>query len=611
MSPKASLTSRKTRQAMDKPPTVGLGGVPVFESQEGLDALATISNNNLGARDNTPDFLEICNTKPVVITRKRGLVKESPPAKLTKKQRVDGSPTDTFGAEMNVSVPAWMTETLKTIPEFRSPMGSKRSGLKNCRKNLKALFANTRDSEYSSNSSVQSTSTGEPEKEERLRPTNASLDTSVSRSGSSRATTSIIVIDDDDNPFPSMSEDSVHDMRIKGGMGALSLMSPSAPASIEGSLEKPEVANPVEPEKHNLLSVQASEEELDKFMKPGKVDSGILQEVESKLHEPEPNVASALTNGKNLETEVNAPVEIELRQPETTNGVENLPSGCKPPSTKEPVSMSNGAVNGKLSAEGNNSEKIPVVTGLDEQGIEHPGEEQYVTGNPDSSSSGEPGLQSIITSHGSIDGEVNVEHVSHIGSAGDSPLDKEGASENNVLKDMVQKDLVEVTREESAQVTLNVQQHKDVQQSPDNSSDPEANIWYPDNVFPRYQLPIAPIRPNEITQSSDLKAWNRAPRDESLVSSDGSMDSDNTRRTLWSKEQAESPSSSTIDRSRWRDLDAGPSRFSGPRIVTPLRTTPLEPGMGLIDRKRYSQHEGLWNMVTNDVSIPSILNPRL
>ncbi|RPB09905.1 hypothetical protein P167DRAFT_607596 [Morchella conica CCBAS932] len=594
VSPKASLTPRKTRQAMEKPSTISLGNIPVFESQEGLDALATISNNNLGARDNTPDLLETCNTKPVVKPRKRGLFRESPPAKLTKKQRVDSSPTDTFEAEMNVSVPAWMTEKLKSIPDFRGPMGSKRSGLRNCRKNLKTFFANTRDSEDSSNGSVQSASTGEPEKEERLRIAKASLDTNASRSGSSRATTSIVVIDDDDNPFPSISEDFEHNERVKGGIGALSLMSPPAPALIETTLENPEAGNPVEAERHSSLSVQALEEEPEKSMKPGNAGLGMLQEVESKLPESEPSVPGSLSSGKNLEKQVNGPVEIEPHQQETTDDVENAPYGCKPLSTKELVPMINGAVDGKLTSEGNDSE-VPVVTGLGEQGIEHRGEEQCVASNPDDPSSGEPGLQSIVTSDGSIDDKVNVEHIPHLGSAGDSPLDKAGVSEKNVFKDTVQKDLVEVKRGESTQATL-----KDVQQSPDESSDPEANILYPDIVFPRYQLPIAPIHPNGIVQSSGLNPWNRASRDESLVSSEGSMDSDDARRTLWSKEQAESPSLSTIDRSRWRDLDAGPSRFSGPRIVTPLRATPLEPGMGLVDTKRYSQHEGLWNMVTND-----------
>lgn len=606
MIPKATLTPRKTRHAMEKPLTVNLGNIPVFENQEGLDALATISNNNLGARDNTPDLLETCNTKPVVIPRKKRLSRESPPAKLTKKQKLDGSPTDTFEAEMNVSVPAWMTEKLKTMPDFRSPMGSKRSGLKYCRKNLKPLFANTRDPEDSSNSSVQSTSTGESEKEERLRPSKASLDASASKSGSSRATTSIVVIDDDDNPFPSITEDSEHDLRMKGGMGALSLMSPSAPASIEGSLEKPEVGNPVEVEKHNSLSVQALEEEPDKSMKSGKADSGILQEVESKLHESEPKDAGALSNGKNLEEEVNVPVEIEPHQPGTTQGVENAPHSCKQLNRNEPVLVINGAADGIFSAKGNDPQKVPVVTGLNEQGIEHQEEEQCVAGNPEGSSSEEPGLQSIITSDGVIDGEVDVEHVPHLGNTNDSPLEKAGVSEEKALKDMAQKNLVEVTREESAQATLKVQQNKDVQQSPDESLDPDADIYLPDIAFPRYELPIAPIHPNGVALSPGPTPWNRTPIDESLVSSDGSMDSDNTRRTLWIKEQTGSPGLSTVDRSRWRDLDAGPSRFSGPRIVTPLRATPLEPGMGLVDTRRYSQHEGLWNMVTNDVSFLSI-----
>ncbi|KAI5847922.1 hypothetical protein DFP73DRAFT_630331 [Morchella snyderi] len=597
VSPKATLTPRKTRQAMGDPSTVNLGNIPVFEGQEGLDALATISSNSLGARDNTPDLLETCNTKPVVIPRKRPLFRESPPAKLTKKQKLDGSPTDTFEAEIKVSVPAWITEKLKTIPDFRNPMGSKRPGLKYYRKLPKSLFANTCDQEDSSNSSVQSASTGQSEKEEHSMPSIASLDVSTSKAEPSRATTSIVVIDDD-NPFHSISEDSEQDLGIKGDMGALSLMSPPAPASILDSLEKPEVGNPVEVENNYPLSVQALGEEPEKSMEFGRADSGMLQAVGGKLHESNPKEAGTLSNGKNLEDKVNVPVEIEPHQSETTRAVENAPYCCWPLSTNEPVLVIGDAVDGIFSAECHYSENVPVVTGLNEQAIENQEEEQCVASNLNGSSSQGPGLQSITAPNGIIDGDVK--HVPHFGNTNDSPLDKAGVCQKNVLKDMAQKDLVELTREESAQATLNVQPNKDVQQSPNKSLDPDANIYLPDLAFPRYELPMAPNHPNGVALRPGLTPWDRTPSGESLGSSDGSMDSDNTEQRPWRKQQPGGPALPTIDRSRWRHLNAGPTRFSGPRIITPLRATPLEPGMGLVDTRRYSQHEGLWNMVTND-----------
>lgn len=55
---------------------------------------------------------------------------------------------------------------------------------------------------------------------------------------------------------------------------------------------------------------------------------------------------------------------------------------------------------------------------------------------------------------------------------------------------------------------------------------------------------------------------------------------------------------------RWRDpVRVTHNRFSGPRITTPLRAAPLQPGLGQTAKSGWPQHEGSWQRAHEDVSL--------
>lgn len=427
---------------------------------------------------------------PIILPRKRRVHREVQPRKL---RRIDSLERerhreDTFRGRISVKIPAWMTETLKTIPAFLSPKRDREA---------RALKAPESVGESSAAGAAVPDQNGE---------------TTVAD-----APEGVVVGSTDDRTDYGVVGGIPLGNGLRNGCDAVG---PETAESAALNIVVHEEAADGESLGEDVISHDQHEEgiRIEQEQQPGGGE-------EIELREPS-DEAEGVENEEQLDE-----MTTQNTTDSTSESITSIMNSCAP------------------AVQGTESSLVPI----DEASGTYPAKQRP------------PGYSKsyIMVDEGSEDSSDN-----HGSTSTEQSLPTKLIPEIIVISDDEGSD----NESEAGQSCQRPHYHE---QTPQKPAGPKATRILTPESLPSAQTPPKAVPSKLLNRQAQSTALPRTP-----------------------------PSGARADKSRWSGHRRAPySRFSGPRIFTPLTLHPIEPGMGLVDMSRWPQHEESWGRSTKKVRL--------